>query len=388
MRLFVIAGEPSGDMIGAAIIQGLRQLYPFLTYEGIGGPLMEEQGHFRSLVPLSALSHMGLWAIVRHFPSLRRIFYQTLKSIEASSAVGLLTIDSPEFCLRISRRVRSIPRIHCVPPAVWAWRPKRATSLMPYATDHILSLFPFEAPYFEHMNYTFIGHPVSDVPLGDKDRFWRTYGPERPMLCLLPGSREREVRTFLPVFLDSARLLKRQNPDLFVVIVCPMSMKGLARALAPDSLILTQEQDKRDVFAAATVALAASGTVTLELAVHGTPMVIGYQVPRLTGWVIKQLASVRSVGLINIVAGDPFVPECLQENFTPEKLAQEVSLLFHDQAQRTLQRLRSAQAIACLKAEQAFHQVSAQTIGSVLKLPSSVCSAPELVKGDETGARS
>jgi len=188
------------------------------------------------------------------------------------------------------------------------------------------------------------------------------------MLCLLPGSREREIRTFLPVFLDSARLLKRQNPDLFVVIVCPLAMKGLVHALAPDSLIFTQEQDKREVFAAATVALAASGTVTLELAAHGTPMVIGYRVPRLTGWLIKQLTHVRSVGLINIVAGEPFVPECLQENFTPEKLAREVSLLFVDEAKRTQQRLRSTQAIACLKAEQAFHQVSAQTIGSILNL--------------------
>ena len=368
MRLFVIAGEPSGDMIGAAIIQGLRQLYPFLTYEGIGGPLMEEQGQFRSLVPLTALSHMGLWAIVRNFPSLRHIFYRTLGAIESSQAKGLLTIDSPEFCLRIGKRIRAIPRIHCVPPAVWAWRPKRATSVMPYATDHILSLFPFEEPYFRHMNYTFIGHPVLDTPLGDRERFWSRFGPKRPLLCLLPGSREREIRNFLPVFLETARRLKLENPDLLVAIVCPLSMRELVCAFAPDSLIFTQEQDKRDVFSAATVALAASGTVTLELAVHGTPMVIGYRVPALTGWMIKRLAHVRSVGLINIVAGEPFVPECLQENFTPEKLTHEVSLLLHDAAHRALQRIRSGQAVACLKAEYPFRMASAHSIGSILKL--------------------
>lgn len=370
MRLFVIAGEPSGDMIGAAIIQGLRQLYPFLTYEGIGGPLMEEQGQFCSLIPLTALSHMGVWAIVRNFPSLRNIFYRTLSAIESSQPKGLLTIDSPEFCLRIGKRIRSIPRIHCVPPAVWAWRPKRATSVMPYATDHILSLFPFEEPYFRHMSYTFIGHPVMSTPLGNKDRFWDKHGPERPLLCLLPGSREREIRNFLPVFLETARRLKLKNPDLLVAIVCPLSMKALVRTLAPDSLIFTQEQDKRDIFAAAAVALAASGTVTLELAVHGTPMVIGYRVPALTGWMIKRLAHVHSVGLINIVAGEPFIPECLQENFTPEKLTHEVSLLLYDEAHRTSQCARSRQVVACLQAEHPFHRASAHTIGSILNLPS------------------
>lgn len=355
-------------MVGESILRGLRQRFPHLSYTGIGGPRMEEAGSFHSLVPLSSLSHMGLWAIIKNLPALSRIFYSTLVAIRQQKPVGLLTIDAPEFCLRLSRRISEIPRIHCVAPAVWAWRPRRALT-MSRATDHVLSLFPFEAPYFSHMPYTFVGHPVLERPPGCAAAFWQIHGQERPLLCLLPGSREQEIRKFLPVFVQTLEQIQSKNPEVYGVIVSPSALEPLVRMLAPHVPILVGEQEKSHAFAAATLALAASGTVTLELALHGTPMVLGYRVPRLTAWMIRRLIHVSSVGLINIVAREPLVPECLQDRFTPEILCQEVRTLLHNPMLRQAQREKTTQALDSLRTYAPFSTFAAQTIGEILHLP-------------------
>lgn len=366
MVLFVIAGEASGDMIGAALIRSLRHQFPSLTFKGIGGPRMEEEGRFTSLVPLSTLSHMGIANILKHLPSLWSLLKTTVRTIHTTHAMGLLTIDSPEFCLRVSRRIHHIPRIHCVPPAVWAWRAKRAQSIQK-STDLLLSLFPFEAPYFAHMPYAFVGHPVLELPKGDPQRFWAKQGRSpSPLLCLLPGSREREIREFLPTFLETAHRLKSQIPSLHIVIPTIESLFQLVTALAPNYSVLIEE--KEDAFAASTVALAASGSVSLELAFQGTPMVIGYRVPRITEWILRRLLTIPCVALINIVARSPFIPECLQDRFTPEVLSQEVACLLLDENKRQSQKTKAAQALATLYAGIPFSLASAQAIGQSLKL--------------------
>lgn len=370
--LFVIAGEASGDMVGQEIIRGLSKKFPKLCYSGIGGPYMEKEGNFTSIVPFSTFSHLGLGYVIKNLPTLLRILNFTVKEIYHQKPVGLLTIDCPEFCLRVSRRIKSIPRIHCIAPAVWAWRPNRAKVLQ-NSTDLLLSLFPFEAPYFSHMPYAFVGHPVFNRPTGCADQFWFSYGngAKRPLLCLLPGSREREIRQFLPVFLETTKRIQKECPGVHVVITTTPTMRDLVQTYTSEFPIIQDEQEKSNAFAATTVALAASGTVSLELAFHGTPMIIGYQVPKFTGWILRRLLSVSSVALINIVGKadglDAFVPECLQKDFNADVLSHETLELLTNFDKREYQKKQSLKAIKPLKGTAPFGELCANIIGSFLK---------------------
>lgn len=369
-KLFVIAGEPSGDVLGSAIIRGLRRLRPDLHYIGIGGPLMEQEGGFNSLVPLETLSHMGLWNIIKNLPQLRSVLNGTFDAIQAQQPSGLLTIDSPEFSLRLSRRVRNIPRIHCNPPTVWAWRPGRARRLAKY-TDHILSLFPFEADYFKHMSYTFVGHPVCEMPLGKAKDFWIQHKIEpSSMLALLPGSRLQEIKRLMPIFLKTLERLQKILPYLQAFIACPPSLKQAITDFAPPCPIITDEQEKRNAFAASKLALCASGSVTLELAKQDTPMIIVYQVAPLTGWFLKKMISIPYVGLINILAyfqrTSVCVPECLQENCTPDVLTAKVLDLLTDPHILHQQRMQFYKVLPYISTEQSFEDASATAIARIL----------------------
>lgn len=366
----MIAGEASGDWIGSCLIRALRHQYPHLSYTGIGGPLMEAAGGFTSLVPIHTLSHMGISFILKNLSSLIRLIKTTADQVRQTHAMGLLTIDSPEFCLRVSKRVNGIPRIHCVPPAVWAWRPGRAKRLQKY-TDNVLSLFPFEEPYFKHMPYTFLGHPVTETLAGSAGAFWDGIGhPPSPLLCLLPGSRSREITEFLPVFLATARKLCQEMPPLKVVIPTLSSFYQHIQSAAPEAIVIADEDMKRHALAASTVALAASGSVTLELARQQVPMVVGYKVPKLTQWIVQPLIKTPCVALINIVAGRPFVPECLQERFTPHILTQEVGRLLKDPEARKAQVDMACAAINTLRGVLPFSELGARAIGSCLNLDS------------------
>jgi lipid-A-disaccharide synthase len=368
--LFMIAGEASGDWIGSTLIHSLRQQYPHLSYSGIGGPLMEAAGEFTSMVPIQTLSHMGLWFILKNLRSLMRLLTETATQIQNMNPTGLLTIDSPEFCLRVSGRIRGIPRIHCVPPAVWAWRSGRAKHLQKY-TDLVLSLFPFERPYFQHMPYGFLGHPVTEMPRGNAQRFWESLGESpSPLLCVLPGSRVREVTDFLPVFMETAQRVRQEIPHTRIVIPTLPSFYQHIQALAPDCIVMADEEKKKDALAASTVALAASGSVTLELARQQVPMVVGYKVPKVTQWIVQSLIKTPCVALINIVAGRPFVPECLQDRFTPDVMAREVIQLFKDPVARHTQVDIASAAIDSLRGEVPFSQGGAQAVGSFLNLSS------------------
>jgi lipid-A-disaccharide synthase len=364
--LFVIAGEPSGDLLGESILKALRQQFPHLTIAGVGGPRMEQAGAFQSLLPFSSLSLMGL-SLLKALPSLWRQLRFVRKKVKELKPIGLLTIDCPEFSLRVSRHVVGIPRIHCVAPSVWAWRPGRAKRL-PRDTDVLLSLFPFEAPYFTHMPYAFVGHPVFERPAGCAKRFWSEQGEKRPLLCLLPGSRESEIRSFLPIFLDTFLRLKATFPQLHGVIACPLSLKKLAQTLAPGFPMVWDEQQKSDLFAAATVALAASGTVSLELAHHGTPMVIGYRVSKLTEWIARSLLRLSCVSLINIVGKEAIVPECLQQDFNSTRLAQEIAFLLEHPEQRMIQQKKATLALQSMASTPSFSKGAAYEIAKILGL--------------------
>jgi lipid-A-disaccharide synthase len=366
--IFVLAGEPSGDVLGAGLIQGLKLQYPGISFVGVGGPSMESAGSFTSIFPMKDISHMGFGPVIWNGRKILSRMYQTLSTIRQTDTCGLLTIDSPSFCMRISRRIKDRPRIHCVSPSVWAWKAHRAKSIVAPSTDQLLSLFPFEEPYYRHMRYAFVGHPICSTPKGDAQEFWKNHGPERPLLCLLPGSRRQEIKNFFPIFLETARRLKAAIPTLLVATVQAPGTEHLWPIQSSNAYLVVPSDQKHHLFAATTLALAASGTVTIELGHQGTPMVIGYQVSKPIEWMMRCFLTQSSVGLINIVGGQAFVPECLQGKFTPDFLAKTCQPFFSDPLLREEQSRLSLAAMSSLWAGDSFGALGARAIGQTFGL--------------------
>ncbi len=315
--LFLIAGEPSGDRLGAALMAGLRSLDPRVRIEGIGGPQMESQG-LRSLFGMETLSVMGLTEVLPRLPGLLRRRDAAVAAIAALRPDALVTIDSPDFCLRVAGRARaadaSLRTIHYVAPSVWAWRPGR-TAKMARSIDHVLALLPFEPPFMRRagMSCDFVGHPVVAEPKATAAEIAALAARTGADVALvLPGSRRGEISRLMPVF---GAALEQLPAGFRVVIPTVPHLAEAVRASATrwrgDPLVVTGPAEKRAAFALARAALAASGTVSLELAAAGTPMVIAYDMSWISWQVISRLMRIDTVTLVNIVAEQQAVPEFL-----------------------------------------------------------------------------
>lgn len=333
MKLFLVAGEPSGDRLGTALMAGLKDLAPGVRFDGVGGPLMQAEG-MQSLFPMAELSVMGIAEVLPKYRHLKRRIRETAEAVLASGARALITIDSPDFCLRVARLVKAarpdLRTIHYVAPSVWAWRPGRAAK-MATAVDHVLALLPFEPPYMTAagMSCDFVGHPVVAEQLATEVER-AAFAGDGPLLLALPGSRQGEVRRLAPVLGAVLGLLRARHPGLRVVLPTLPTVEPLVREVtaewpvAPE--IVLDPARKRGAFAAADVALAASGTVSLELAANGCPMVIAYRLHPVSFWLMKRAALIDTVTLVNLVSETRAVPEflgpaCLAENIAPAVLA-------------------------------------------------------------------
>jgi lipid-A-disaccharide synthase len=319
--IFIIAGEPSGDVLGGRLMAALSEMAPGgVRFTGIGGESMQGQG-LESLFPMEELSVMGIAEILPHLPRLLRRIKQTAAAVDESRPQALITIDSPDFTRRVARRVRdrAIPRIHYVAPTVWAWRPGRAKG---FAQDfsHLLALLPFEPPWFQRAGLpcTFTGHPVieSGADRGDGAGFRARYGiaDEVPLVCVLPGSRRGEVARLAGDFGNALDLFRRRYPDH-------------AAGWPGSPLVVRGASARYDAMAASSVALAASGTVALELALARVPSVIAYRVAPLTHFIVRRMLSVEYGNLINLIEDREIVPELIQGDCRPERLAQELERL-------------------------------------------------------------
>lgn len=346
--IWLLAGEPSGDVLGARLMEALHAQDSHLVFVGVGGPRMEALG-LKSLFPMRELAVMGLVEVLPRVRSLSRRLNEAVTDIERRHPDMIVTVDSPGFSLRLLRRVAhlDIPRVHFVAPQVWAWRAERVKKF-PGLWDKMLCLLPFEAEWFAQRGITahFVGHPVlqSEADKGDAKRFRLRHGiaPDVPIVVLMPGSRRSEVPKLLPVFGKTLALLKQRIPNIHAVVpISPVVAATVKKAVAAWPVtpsIVTDVHDKHDAFAAAGAALTKSGTSTLELALAGVPMAVTYRVNPITAMIARRMIHVPYVAMINLLAGREVVPELLQEKCRPDILADTVYTLLTDRRAAQLQR--------------------------------------------------
>ncbi|HUF87771.1 MAG TPA: lipid-A-disaccharide synthase [Thermohalobaculum sp.] len=364
LTLYLVAGEPSGDRLGAALMRALRAEAPGLRLAGIGGREMAAEGLERRFA-MAGLSVMGLAEVVPRVPALLARIRATAADVVAAAPDALITIDSPGFGLRVARRVRArapgVATIHYVAPSVWAWRPGRARAMARYI-DHVLALLPFEPPHWEAAGVSceFVGHPAVEAPVAGPGaiaalRRRAGVGEGAPLLLLAPGSRVLEVRRLMPVFAPTLARLAPRLPGLRVVIPLAEGVAdevGRAAArLDPAPLLIGPgegEPVRRAAFAAADVALVKSGSIALELAAAGTPMVAAYRSSPLTAVLVRPLLRVDTASLVNLVAGARVVPEFIQQRCTPDAIAPAVLALLGDAGARAAQRTAFARVLAAL----------------------------------------
>ena len=347
MRFALVAGEASGDILGAALIRGLRARYPDATFYGVAGPRMREAG-CEAVESIEALSVMGLTEVLRHLPRLLKLRRDLVERFVTDRPDAYIGIDAPDFNLRVERVMREngIRAVHVVSPTIWAWRPSRVHGIA-QSVDLVLCLYPFEPALYEPhgVRAAFIGHPLADqlddgVPHAHARR---ALGMEEQgqVVAVLPGSRGSELRYLAEPFAASAAWLHERLPDLrFVAPIArpdlqPLFEQAAARHPGPSWTLL--DGQSRLAMQAADAVLLASGTATLECLLLGRPMVVGYRASALTEWLATKLIKIPHVSLPNILCDTAVVPELLGRQATPERLGQEVSQLLRHKVLRDLQ---------------------------------------------------
>lgn len=362
MRVALVAGEASGDILGAGLMQALKAQYPQIEFIGVGGPLMQAQG-LTSYFPMERLSVMGLVEVLGRLPELlsrRKRLINTLITEKPDVFIG---IDAPDFNLTVELKLRQagIKTVHYVSPSVWAWRQKRVLKIRE-ACDLMLTLFPFEAQFYQdhQVPVRFVGHPLADTIPQQADRTAArdalSLSNDQPVVALLPGSRGGEVARLGSLFLDAAVRLRTLRPGIQFVLPCssPERRAQLEQLLVGRDLPLTLLNGRsHEALAACDAVLIASGTATLEALLYKRPMVVAYKVAPLTYRILKRLVTSTYISLPNLLAERLLVPEMIQDAATPEALAQllaplldggEVQTEGFDVIHRALRRDASVQA--------------------------------------------
>lgn len=362
LKVFVVAGELSGDVLGGGLLQALAARHPHIRFQGIGGPRMQAAG-LESLYPLDTLSVMGLVEVVRHLPRLikvRRHLYQQAIAWGADIMVG---IDAPDFNLGLERQLRQagIPTVHYVSPSVWAWRQGRIKGIRKSA-DRMLTLLPFEAAFYEQhaMPVTFVGHPLADsLPIDDNQAQARSeLGiAEGPLLAVLPGSRHSEIANMLPLFIESMRQLTEHNSAVrFVIPAATLALRDeIAQHLAVCETVFERTHIVEGPMAAtamtaATAVLLTSGTSALEAMLCHRPMVVAYRMSGVTYRLAKHLVKTPWISLPNLIARESLVPELIQDAATPEAIVAKLSPWLAGQGHALAQRFREMHEALALNA--------------------------------------
>ncbi len=378
LRFGIVAGEASGDLLGAGLITAIKQQHPDAIFEGIAGPQMIAAGA-SSLFPMDRLSVMGIVEVLSRYRELLGIRRQLATHFKQNPPDAFIGIDAPDFTLGLEKQLHTagINTAHYVSPSVWAWRQRRVKKIAG-STDLMLTLFPFEARFYQehHVPVRFVGHPLADtIPLlADKQvaRQQVNLSSDAEVLALLPGSRSNELHYLAQPFIDAACWLQARRPNLEFVV--PLANKerraqfeqavlqAKSRGVDLPNLTLIDGQS-RDVMAAADVVLLASGTAALEAMLLKRPMVVAYKLAPLTYWLAKRLVKVENVSLPNLLAKESLVPEFIQHEATAEKLGQAVLVYFENPSKRDQLDQRFTEIHKTLRQD-----ASAQAADAVLRL--------------------
>ncbi len=333
LKIYLIAGEPSGDLLGSRLIKAFREkTNNNVDFFGLGGDTMEKAG-LHPLFDISDLAVMGLFEVIPSIPKVLGRIKETVEDIKKTKPDVIITIDSWSFCARIHKALKkqkiNIPQVHYVAPQVWAWKKKRAKTMYKYI-DLLLTLLPSEPKYFTPYNLDtkFVGHPVieSDVVNASKEDFYKKFKIEKnkKIITILPGSRKTEVTKLLPIFINVAKKLSQKNNNLVFALPTVKTVSKLVKAITKECglniIILDTEKDRYNAFKASEFAIAASGTVALELAIAQTPHLVAYKVSKLTAFIIRKIANIKFVNLSNILLNKKIIPELLQEECNEDKI--------------------------------------------------------------------
>lgn len=387
MRIAMVVGETSGDMLGIGLMKALKQQYPDATFEGIGGPLMEAEG-FQSFVPMERLAVMGLVEILGRLFELLGVRRRLVKYWQKNPPDVFIGIDAPEFNTQLEYKLKAsgIKTVHYVSPSVWAWRPKRILKIKK-SIDLMLTLFPFEAKFYKEHNVpvSFVGHNLADsIPFETDSSIARnTFGvqPNEKVVCLMPGSRGSEVEKLAPVFLQAAELIHQTNPNVrFILPAANDARKEQIEKYIFDTNSAVKSALKIDVIdgnskacmQAADVILLASGTATLEGLLLKKPMIVSYIVSPITAMIMRRLLKQEFISLPNLLAGREVVPEILQENATPENLANAVTARLEDEA--LIKQLQSTFLTIHQQLKRGANEQAARAVANLLASSTSVSS--------------
>lgn len=377
--IYIIAGEASGDLLGAHLMQSLKKQSPRpIIFYGVGGDKMTAEG-MDSLFPYYELSMMGFVEILPYAFNLLSRIGLTVEDIRAKAPDIVITIDSPGFCFRVVKKLREYKLrskfVHYVAPTVWAYKPERAEKCAALF-DHMLVLLPFEPPYFtsKGLPCTFVGHPVvAETQTGNGDAFREKYNITKDtlLLCVLPGSRKGEVDRHMPIFGRAITMLAQKYPSLAMVVAVPRHVLPFVvdyfEGCPFRTVITADEVDKKNAIAASNLAIVKSGTVALEVAMCKTPMVVGYRVNPLSAWMMKRMITTKYANLINILLNNEVIPELLQEHCTPLMLANAASNLLQYPELQTQQRESAIQALSLLNPTTPPSDLAAQTLLDMVK---------------------
>ena len=370
MKIYLIAGEPSGDMLGARLMRALKEKDENISFLGVGGDNMQKEG-LNSLFDITDLAIMGLVEVIPSIPKVLRHIKNTVNDIIEKKPDIVITIDSWSFSARIHKKLRKlgikVTQLHYVAPQVWAWKKKRAKTMYKYI-DHLLTLFPNEPKYFTPYNLStdFVGHPAIESSMINIDTcsFKEKYHikDNQKIVLILPGSRHNEVANLLPSFIETANKLKENDKNLFFILptvkTVEKRVRNMLETLNSDILVLTTQEERYQASRLASLAIAASGTVALELAIISVPHLVAYKVPSLTAFIARHFTNIKYVNLTNILLDKPIVPELLQEECNLENLYKtsnqllDTSSLLYNNEKQGFQELRKVLGVGELKPSQ------------------------------------